>query len=197
MYYFLCNWIGEHEITKLKKIYLLEIQKKGDKNKHKKTGMTIWYFQQCARVNAIYFAPVVTTTYRMKHNKSSTRGLSLKISVLARARAQLLNTPSISTHLWAYHMEKISRRLFYICRNWYYLWVELSGWMGYVSYGLGADLSLPPCLSVTIGIWTLAHKSDPRAEISGEIVWYDALAPRPEVLLPWCSVCACAISLFL
>ena len=55
--------------------------------------------------------------------------------------------------------------------------------MGSVSYGVGADLSLPPCLSVTIGIWTLAYKSDPRAEISGEIVWYDALAPRPEVLL--------------
>ena len=64
--------------------------------------------------------------------------------------------------------------------------------MGSVSYGLGADLSLPPCLSVTIGIRTLAHKSDPRAEISGEIVWYDALAPRPEVLLSWCFVCACA-----
>ena len=27
------------------------------------------------------------------------------------------------------------------------------------------------------------HKSDPRAEISEEIVRYDALAPRPEVLL--------------
>ena len=68
-------------------------------------------------------------------------------------------------------MEKISRRLFYIYRNWCCLWVELSGWMGSVSYGLGADLSLPPYLSVTMGIWTLAQKSDPRAEISGEIVW--------------------------
>ena len=46
-------------------------------------------------------------------------------------------------------MVKISRRLFYIYWNWYYLWVELSGWMGSVSHGLGADLSLPPCLSVT------------------------------------------------
>ena len=79
----------------------------------------------------------------------------------------------------------MSRRLFYIYRNWYYLWVELSGWMGSVTYGLGADLSLPPCLSVTTSIWTLAHKSDPQAEISGEIVWYDALAPRPRVLLSW------------
>ena len=29
----------------------------------------------------------------------------------------------------------------------------------------------------------LGSKSDLRAEISGSIVWYDALAPRPEVLL--------------
>ena len=134
------------------------------------------------------------TTYRTKSNKSSTRGLNLEMSVLARARALLLNMLTL-VHTWAYHMEKISRRLFYISRNWCYLWFELSGWMGSVSYGLGADLSLPPCLSVTIGIWTLTHKSDPRAEISGEIVWYDALAPRPEVLLSWRFVCACAGSL--
>ena len=58
---------------------------------------------------------------------------------------------------------------------------EPSGWKGSVTYGLGADISLPPCLAT--GIWTLAHpKSDLRAEISGSIVWYDALAPRPEVL---------------
>ena len=34
--------------------------------------------------------------------------------------------------------------------------------------------------------------SQKRAKISGEIVWYDALAPRLEVLLSWCFVCACA-----
>ena len=88
MYYSLYNWSGEHEITKLKKyIYLLRIQKKGHKNKQKKTWMkwndtkwTIWYFQRCACVNAIYFARVVTTTYRMKNNKSSTRGCLLYTS---------------------------------------------------------------------------------------------------------------------
>ena len=37
MYYFLFNWIGEHEIKKLKNIYLLRIHKKGQKDKHKKT----------------------------------------------------------------------------------------------------------------------------------------------------------------
>ena len=96
MYYSLYNWIGELAWNyKTKKTYLLRIQKKGHKNKHKKTWMkwndtnwTIWYFQKCACVNAIFFfAPVVTTTYRMKNNKSSTGGLGLEKSVLARARA--------------------------------------------------------------------------------------------------------------
>ena len=32
-------------------------------------------------------------------------------------------------------------------------------------------------------IWNPAHKSDPRAVITGDIVWYDALAPPSEVLL--------------
>ena len=136
----------------------------------------MWYFQQCACVNAIYFAPVVTTAYRMKNKRGQQGVWSLKcVSLLERVG----NCKICSTvvHTWAYHMEKISRRLFYIYRNWYYLWVELSGWMGSVSYGLGADLSLPPCLSVTMGIWTLAHKSDLRAEISGSIVRYDAMEP--------------------
>ena len=44
------------------------------------------------------FAPVVTT-YRMKNKKSSTRVLSLEVSALARARAQLLNMLNISSHM--------------------------------------------------------------------------------------------------
>ena len=64
-------------------------------------------FHQCACVNAIYFASVVTTTYRMKNNKSSTRGLSLEMSVLSRAHAQLFNMLYISTHLSVPHGENI------------------------------------------------------------------------------------------
>ena len=41
----------------------------------------------------------------------------------------------------------------------------------------------------------LGSKSDLRAEISGSIVWYDALAPRPEVLLLWYFIGACAATL--
>ena len=97
-------------------------------------------------------------------------------------------------HNWMYHKEEKTRTLCYICRNWYYLRIELSGWKGSVTYGLGADLSLPQCLSATTGIWTLTHKSDLRAEISGSIVRYGALAPRPEVLLSLYLVRACALS---
>lgn len=43
--------------------------------------------------------------------------------------------------------------------------------------------SLPRYLPVVQGIWNLAHISDLRARISGEIVWYDALTRRPEALL--------------
>ena len=60
-----------------------------------------------ASVNAIYFAPVVTLTYRMKNNKSSIIGLSLEMSVPVKARAQLLNMLYISTHLSVPHGENM------------------------------------------------------------------------------------------
>ena len=56
-----------------------------------------------------------------------------------------------------YHMEKITGTLFYIYWKWLLFRVELSGWKGSVSYGLGADISLPPCLAT--GIWNLAPKA--------------------------------------
>ena len=51
---------------------------------------------------------------------------------------------------------------------------------GFVTYGLGADISLPPCLAT--GIWNFAPKATSGPEISGSIFRFDALAPRPEVL---------------
>ena len=72
-------------------------------------------------------------------------------------------------------------------------------WMkGSVTYGLGADLSLPHYLSVTGGIGTSAYKSDHRAEMYGNIVRFDALAPSAELLFSWVFwefVCACAVFL--
>ena len=89
--------------------------------------------------------------------KEPNNGSALKrVSLLERVCNCWISSTLV--HTWAYHIEKISRRLFYIDRNWYCLWIELSGWMGSVLYGLGADLSLPVCLSVTIGMSTLKIK---------------------------------------
>ena len=136
------------------------------------------------------YCPLCAKMYRREH-LSWKMALNLRINVSARAHAQLW----MWTLICMYHMKETSRKLCYIFRNCHKIWIELSGWKGSVTYGLGADLSLPQCLSVTTGIWNLTHKSDLRAEISGSIVRYDALAQRPEVLLSWYSVCACAVAL--
>ena len=51
----------------------------------------------------------------------------------------------IPRHTWRYQMEERTRTLLYIYRNCNLRWIELSGWKGSVTYGLGADISLPPC----------------------------------------------------
>ena len=49
-----------------------------------------------------------------ENNKSSTKGLSLEMSVLARARTQLLNMLYISTHLSVPHGENIKKTVLYV-----------------------------------------------------------------------------------
>ena len=70
-----------------------------------------------------------------------------------------------------------------------FLTPNISRWNGSVTHGLGADISLTHCLSVTSGIWSLAHESDHQAEIWGSIVRFDTPAPRPEELLSWYRLC--------
>ena len=78
-----------------------------------------------------------------------------------------------------------------IYRNCYQLFIELSGRKGSVTYGLRYfSPSLPGDRYLK-----LSSKRDLRAEISRSIVWYDALAPRPAVLLLWYFVGACAATL--
>jgi len=56
-----------------------------------------------------------------------------------------------------YHMEEITGTLLYIYRNCSMLGIDPSGWKRSVQYGLGADISLPPCLAT--GIWNLVPKA--------------------------------------
>ena len=56
--------------------------------------------------------------------------------------------------------------------------------MGAVSYGLGADLALPPSLPVDDDRYlNLSSQKRPTGRNLGGNRWYDALAPRREVLL--------------
>ena len=52
--------------------------------------------------------------YRMKNNKGSTRGLSLEISVPARARVQRSNMLYINAHLSVPHGENLEKIVIYI-----------------------------------------------------------------------------------
>ena len=54
-------------------------------------------------------------------------------------------------------MEEITSTPLYIYRNCFMLEIDPSGWKGSVPYGLGADISLPPCLAT--GIWNLVPKA--------------------------------------
>ena len=72
--------------------------------------------------------------------------------VRLRAHAQLSYT-----NIWTYHMEEITVTLLYIYRICSMLDTDPSGWKGSVPYGLGADISLPPCLAT--GIWNLVPKA--------------------------------------
>ena len=58
---------------------------------------------------------------------------------------------------FTYHLEEVTGNLWHIYGNDALLRIEPSGWKGFVIDGLGADISLPPCLAT--GIWNLVPKA--------------------------------------
>ena len=66
-------------------------------------------------------------------------------------------TPTVKWYTFTYHLEEVTGNLWHIYGNDAMLQIEPSGWKGFVTYGLGADTSLPPCLAT--GIWTLVPKA--------------------------------------
>ena len=88
--------------------------------------------------------------------RNKTRLLIFKwVFLLERKRN--CQTFTVPRHTRRYQMEEISRELIHIYRNCYYLRIEPSEWKGSVTHGLGAGISLPPCLAT--GIWNLAPKA--------------------------------------
>ena len=94
------------------------------------------------------------------------------LRVSARAHAQLSYV-----HTWASHEEEITGKL--LCTLLYI--TNRSEWMEGICLEWSRGRHFSPSL---LGgrYQKLGSKSHLRAEISGSIVWYDALAPRPEVL---------------
>ena len=126
-------------------------------------------FSKCACGNSIYFVPVCTSTYRMEQSKT------LILNVSAEAHTQLSNLQHAKTHLKvpngrnSYTIARYIKKLLLminlgVCHKW--------------SRSRHLSLSLPGDRYLK-----LSSQIDHRAEISGNIVWYDARALRPEVLL--------------
>ena len=115
------------------------------------------------------------------------------MSVPVRAHAQSLTMHYRKTHLNVPHG---GNELECCCMygNCYQLLIELTEWTKGIchvwSRGGHFSPSLPGGRYLKLG-----SKSDLRAEISGSIVRYDALAPRPDVLLLWYFVGACVATL--
>ena len=65
--------------------------------------------------------------------------------------------PTVPRQPLTYRLEEITGTLWNIYWNDSLLNIELSRWKGSVTYGLGADISLPQCLAT--GIWSLAPKA--------------------------------------
>ena len=82
--------------------------------------------------------------------------MCIRDSCVRKAHAQLL-LPTIPRHMYPYHLEERIDTLWYIYGNYLLQQIEPSGWKGFVTYGLGADTSLPHCLAT--GIWTLVQKA--------------------------------------
>ena len=129
VYYSLYNWIGEHEITKLKKIFASNPEKRTQNQAQKDMNDIEWRKMDNLILSAMRMRERHLFCTNSHHNvpyKKATRA-QLKwneMSVLARARAQLLNMPSTSTHLSAPQGENLWKIVLYIWRNWYHVWDE-------------------------------------------------------------------------
>ena len=123
-------------------------------------------------------------TYVLAH-KTIIIAPNLQRSFLQQRMRKLTNT-----HCAAPHGTNNRNTVIYIKK--YVIITNSVEWMKGICHTWSRGRHFSPSLPsrpVTTGIRNSAlPKSDPRAEISGEIVWYDALAPRPEVLLLFSSI---------
>ena len=121
--------------------------------------------------------------------RASTYNMEIKITCRSQSWAQAQCLFKEHAQLLKYHHTKTNvsvplgwKNLHTLIYIWKLLirknWIEwMTGICHIWSRGRHFSPSLPGDRYLNLG-----SKSDLRAEISGSIVWYDALAPRPEVL---------------
>ena len=102
------------------------------------------------------FVSIRARTYRMEVQVIWLIVFNLRLMVFAKHMRNFW----ISTVPWytfTYHLEELTGNLWHVHGSDSLLWIEPSGRKGSVTYGLGADSSLPPCLAT--GIWALVPKA--------------------------------------
>ena len=115
------------------------------KKKSKRDNGLFCLYSERTCVDVMYFVPVCTSAYHMEKHKTH-NGCERSMSVAITAHAQSLTMHHPKTHLNVPHGgSKLECCCIY--RNCYQLLIEFSGRQGSVTYGLGADISLPPYLA--------------------------------------------------
>ena len=102
------------------------------------------------------FVSIRTRTYSMEVKVIWLIFFNLRLMVFEKDMRNFW-IPTVPWHTFTYHLEEVTGTLWHIYGNDSLLQIEPSGWKGCVTYGLGADTSLPPCLPT--GIWTLVPKA--------------------------------------
>ena len=117
MYYFLYNWIGEHEITRLKKIYLLRIQKKRHKiknNEMERHKMDYFIFSEmCMRKSHLF----CTNSHRnvpYEKQQELNKGSEPWNKCSCYSACAIIYMLYISTYLSIPHGENIKKTVLYI-----------------------------------------------------------------------------------
>lgn len=122
--------------------------------------------------------------------KTSTIALNFEMNVASRTQPQLSNRQRTETNLSVPHWGNNCNTVTYIWK----LLATMNGaeWMKRTCHKWSRGRNFSPSMP---GDRYLKHSPQkrPPGEVSGSIIWYNALARPPEVLLYWHLVCACAV----
>ena len=125
------------------------------KKKSKRGNGLFCVCSECTCVDATYFVPISTSAYHKEKHKAYNSSRPLIRVFLQERMRNPLYIYHYRTHLKVSHWGNNYNAVVHIR-----IVTKLSGRKGSVTYGLGAGISLSPCLPT--GIWNLAPKATSR-----------------------------------